>query len=90
MSAFSIDPRTTDAADAMQQMLALEIAIGCSLPNDVTCWPTGLVNAWNDAAESGAFRQTATIGDMARAFLQHRAARFDPPATLRKPKETNA
>jgi hypothetical protein len=54
--------------------LAIGIAIGCSQPLDPRSWPPGLAAAWNQAAEAGAFDGAATIADLARAFLAHRAA----------------
>lgn len=72
MNAHKIDILTTDATDAYQQVIALELATGCSLPNDLDAWPNGLRLAWNDAADAGAFDDAKTLGDMARAFLRHR------------------
>lgn len=72
MNTHKIDILNDAAQDAYQQVIALELATGCSLPNDIGHWPNGLRLAWNDAADAGAFDEAKTLGDMARAFLRHR------------------
>lgn len=61
-------------ADWATQAAALEIALGVSLPPNLADWPDGLILAWNEAAEAGAFAGARTLGDLARAFLCHRLA----------------
>lgn len=36
----------------VQSVAALELAIGCHLPNDFGAWPLGLADNWNAAAAS--------------------------------------
>lgn len=58
----------------IQTVAALELAIGGSLPNSFATWPLGLADKWNAAAEQAVFNSCRTLGDMARAFLNWRAA----------------
>ena len=60
------------------QVIALELAIGSSLPdgNVLNDWPLGLACEWNKAADAGAFDEARTIGDMAKAYLRFRLERM--------------
>ena len=63
--------------DNVQGVVALELAIGGSLPNSFDAWPVSLADNWNTAAEQAIFDSCKTLGDMARAFLKWRAAELD-------------
>lgn len=55
---------------------ALDIALGASVGLSADTMPPGLAQAWNDAADAGAFTHKETIGQLAAAFLRHRLAKL--------------
>lgn len=78
MNTFTIDTRDDiPASYYMQQAIAIELALGCSLPEMVRDWPMGLAISWNAAADAGTFDACKTLGDMARAFLGFRIEKLN-------------
>lgn len=55
---------------------AIQLATGiyCDRPDDM---PAGTAVAWQSASDAGYFEETVTIGDMARAFLQHQMDKLE-------------
>lgn len=73
MHAFTLNTSlAADHLENIQQVVALELALGCSLPADFDAWPVGLATSWNDAAEAGVFDTGDTLGQAAHAFLCRR------------------
>jgi hypothetical protein len=65
-----------DHLENMQKVVAIELALGCSMPADFEAWPVGLAEQWNEMAEAGHFAGCRTLGDMSAAFLMYRAGRL--------------
>ncbi|MBD3755902.1 MAG: hypothetical protein IE937_09725 [Gammaproteobacteria bacterium] len=59
-----------------QQSIAIELALGISLPHKIEEWPIGLVGQWNDAVDANAFEGCISLGTLAEAFLTYRQAKL--------------
>lgn len=77
MSKYELDvTKPANDPDNICPTVALEKALGCSLPNNLNAWPSGLTYAWNVAARDGAFDQALTLRDLGVAYLNHRLTRL--------------
>ncbi|MEM7721732.1 MAG: hypothetical protein AAF376_05110 [Pseudomonadota bacterium] len=61
----------------IRQVIAIELALGISLPVKMDDWPPSLAGSWNEAESVEAFSACASVGDLARAFLAYRLAFLD-------------
>ncbi|MCG7492422.1 hypothetical protein [Thalassobius sp. Cn5-15] len=72
--------RPARSIDNIVPVMALEMALECALPDNVTDWPTGLLGTWGNAIQNGAFDempQYPSIGDMAAAFIKYQAKKIE-------------
>lgn len=53
----------------IDQMQALELALGVTLPEFPNEWPKGMVSSWNEAARSGVFDNARDKWELAEKYL---------------------